>query len=386
MMRIHLLLIVILGLFIVTCQSNKEQPGEELQTFHLQTSSMDSLLNYSTADFHEVEDQIGLKLKYTWSLEATGDEHKAFYAPTDLDIAGNGEIFIVDSKNNRIQVFDSARVYLRSIGHEGDGPGEFLFPDRVLTLPQEQILVDDPFHMRYQILDQYGEFYQSFSLTPGINDGKLFEDSLLIFQDARLADAGNPDGYLFVFSDLAGNLLREIGKHKHRETGLNDIGLEGVAIAVDMEQNHLFAGYGQHNHIERYTYSGELIQTIFFESPGKQKFENGVQDLAFANGYLYALVLNRPESEDEIFAHSVSMRSGRGSDVRILFHADETSLEDTTDLYRLIVFDQWGRLVSNNLLSKYVDRIIVYYSTLYLIDSFIGMSIFEYGITMPGSR
>jgi hypothetical protein len=35
-------------------------------------------------------------------------------------------VYVVDTQNNRIQVFTSDGHYLKSIGKQGSGPGEFL--------------------------------------------------------------------------------------------------------------------------------------------------------------------------------------------------------------------------------------------------------------------
>lgn len=53
-----------------------------------------------------------------------GDPGELF-DPQDLALNGRGEIFVKDQKPSVIKVFDAAGAYLRAIGREGDGPGEF---------------------------------------------------------------------------------------------------------------------------------------------------------------------------------------------------------------------------------------------------------------------
>lgn len=53
------------------------------------------------------------------------DANYAFYRPLDLGVDDDGRIYVFDSGNARIQVFDASGNYLRSIGREGSGPGEF---------------------------------------------------------------------------------------------------------------------------------------------------------------------------------------------------------------------------------------------------------------------
>lgn len=64
-----------------------------------------------------------------------GAETEAFHRLTPHSVAtdADGRLYVVDRGNHRIQVFDSGGTFLRSIGHEGSGPGEFRNPVSVWT-------------------------------------------------------------------------------------------------------------------------------------------------------------------------------------------------------------------------------------------------------------
>ena len=54
-----------------------------------------------------------------------GDDPKtAFYNAYDLDVAADGRIYVHDNGNHRIQVFDRDGTFVRTLGREGQGPGE----------------------------------------------------------------------------------------------------------------------------------------------------------------------------------------------------------------------------------------------------------------------
>ncbi|MFC1559418.1 6-bladed beta-propeller [Gemmatimonadota bacterium] len=75
-----------------------------------------------------------------------------------LDAEGN--VYVGDSQNNRIAVFDNQGHYLRSFGREGSGSGEF----RVLSLRgiiDGQVVVSDFQNWRLSIFTTEGEFLRS---------------------------------------------------------------------------------------------------------------------------------------------------------------------------------------------------------------------------------
>jgi hypothetical protein len=55
----------------------------------------------------------------------TDDENLAFSSPADMAVDGSGSLYILDSGNQRIQVFGPDGKYIRTIGRKGQGPGEF---------------------------------------------------------------------------------------------------------------------------------------------------------------------------------------------------------------------------------------------------------------------
>lgn len=60
------------------------------------------------------------------------DRPEALFAfPTSGDLDDDGNLYVADANNNRIAVFDSGGNWLRNIGRQGEGPGEYQTPTRV---------------------------------------------------------------------------------------------------------------------------------------------------------------------------------------------------------------------------------------------------------------
>ncbi len=61
-------------------------------------------------------------------IGSSGTEEGQLNAPRNIAISPDGKIFVADSGNNRIQVFDSQGFYVTDFGLPGVGPGEFNEP------------------------------------------------------------------------------------------------------------------------------------------------------------------------------------------------------------------------------------------------------------------
>ena len=55
----------------------------------------------------------------------------------------SGNIYIADSQNHRIQVFDAQGRFLRQWGREGTAPGQFKEPWGVAVAPNGEVYVAD---------------------------------------------------------------------------------------------------------------------------------------------------------------------------------------------------------------------------------------------------
>lgn len=61
-------------------------------------------------------------------LEGGPEKNLSFGRVWDVKADDQGNIFVLDSGNQRIPEFDGTGKYLRTIGRQGQGPGEFQSP------------------------------------------------------------------------------------------------------------------------------------------------------------------------------------------------------------------------------------------------------------------
>ncbi|MCA9293463.1 MAG: hypothetical protein KDA20_06595 [Phycisphaerales bacterium] len=85
-----------------------------------------------------------------------------FNYPTGVAIGGDGALYVSDSLNFRVQVFDTAYAFVRAIGSKGDLPGYFAQPKGVAVDPDEHLYVVDGHFEAVQLFDALGRVLMSF--------------------------------------------------------------------------------------------------------------------------------------------------------------------------------------------------------------------------------
>ena len=96
--------------------------------------------------------KVGLELVRKIGDVDTEDEHVAFNYPSDVASDKDGNIYILDSGNARIQKFGPDGKYLATIGRKGQGPGEFLMPDAIALDKDGNLVVADSSQTRIQVI------------------------------------------------------------------------------------------------------------------------------------------------------------------------------------------------------------------------------------------
>ena len=75
--------------------------------------------------------------------EAKGRKEYMFSQIRNIDVDNEENIYVLDSKEFHIKVFDKDGKYLISIGRPGQGPGEFELPTQIQITSQKEIMVFD---------------------------------------------------------------------------------------------------------------------------------------------------------------------------------------------------------------------------------------------------
>jgi DNA-binding beta-propeller fold protein YncE len=130
-----------------------------------------------------VYDADSLKLKR--KMGTTGHKHELtspgdFAKPTGLAVDSEGNLYVCDTLNDRIEIFDADGKFISTFGKNGDGPGYFARPKGVAIDSDNHIWVADGMQDRVQVFNQEGPLLISFGghgLLPGQFQGLVASPS-----------------------------------------------------------------------------------------------------------------------------------------------------------------------------------------------------------------
>jgi DNA-binding beta-propeller fold protein YncE len=85
--------------------------------------------------------------------------------PSDVAVAADGRVYVVDSGNHRIAVFDRDGKLLARFAERGTEPGKLRNPVGLGLAPNGEVYVADKDNRRIQVFDADGRFRRGFAVT-----------------------------------------------------------------------------------------------------------------------------------------------------------------------------------------------------------------------------
>jgi len=114
---------------------------------------------------------------------ASAPEAAQFFEKTgavQVDADANGNIYVLDDGNQRVQVFDSKGVYLRTVGGPGQGPGEFQLPHKLSVNARGELAVYDLGQQRLSLFEASGKLRRDQVFGSMIRDVELLDDGGIV--------------------------------------------------------------------------------------------------------------------------------------------------------------------------------------------------------------
>jgi tripartite motif-containing protein 71 len=146
--------------FILTWGSQGSDPGQFLAAQSMAVHS--GSVYVVEGGNHRVQrfDTEG-NLELTWGSRGSGDgefDRVLGGGPRGLDVDENGNVYVTDPGNYRIQKFDANGAFIAKWGSEGTGNGQFTFPGRIGISSGGMVYVADEWAGHVQKFDSDGSF------------------------------------------------------------------------------------------------------------------------------------------------------------------------------------------------------------------------------------
>jgi DNA-binding beta-propeller fold protein YncE len=102
---------------------------------------------------------------FFFSFGKNGNGEGEFNYPTNIYTGKDKHLYIIDSMNFRVQIFDRDGKFLSSFGKPGDGSGDFSKPKGIATDSEGHIYITDAHFDTVQIFDTEGNLLLAFGST-----------------------------------------------------------------------------------------------------------------------------------------------------------------------------------------------------------------------------
>ena len=135
-----------------------------------------------------------------------GDRDGQLNYPTNVYVAGNGNILVTDALNFRVQVFSATGMFLKKFGRAGNNPGYFARPRGIAVDSDGNIYVVDGLFDNIQIFDKDFRLLMAFG-SPGNGYGQFWLPAgIYIDSNDRIYVSDNYNKRVQIFQYLKGDV------------------------------------------------------------------------------------------------------------------------------------------------------------------------------------
>jgi DNA-binding beta-propeller fold protein YncE len=206
----------------------------ENRLLYVSDIELDQVLVYD-ADTLTLKRKIGTT-GHNHELTSPGD----FAKPTGLAVDQEGNLYVADTLNNRIEIFDADGKFISAFGKSGDGPGYFARPKGVAIDGDGHIWVADGMQDRVQVFNQEAQLLISFGghgMLPGQFQGLV---GIAVDKNNRVFTSeiypGRVQQFRYVTDAEAERLKKEREEQREKKAGAAQ--KEVTPVASPAPQSH----------------------------------------------------------------------------------------------------------------------------------------------------
>jgi hypothetical protein len=313
------------------------------------------------------------------------DENYQLYQPSDVVRDSDGNIYILELGNARIQKFDENGRYLKTIGRKGQGPGEIQQALKMEKDAADNLYVYDLGNMRIQIFSAEGEDLGSHRFTkPGsffrLRSDNSYAVPYLVFEP------GNKQPKRVGVFEISGNELFGFGEVTDQDDDpIRNRMKNTIFFDIDAGDN-TYLTYSVLNKIEKYGPAGTLLTVFDRPLAFKTTDEPVVKILDFMNMSREVPIYNSISFTLEIDGKGrLWILTPTKSMQDMVANIDTLNMKNmgelgNTDMSEFHIFDSEGYFLGAVQVGNPSGTIKIYDDRLYMIDLAQEMCVKEYRI------
>ena len=243
---------------------------------------------------------------YVAAFGASGKGNGQLSSPFGLAVDSKGNIWVADTGNDRIEEFNSRHEYVSQFGAEGTAGGQFKEPKAIAVTPSGTIFVVDAANNRIEKFNEKGEFISTFGF--GVSNGEAKLQTCTSSCRAGLAGSGNGQlseargvavsttGHVWV-ADPGNSRIQEFSESGEflAKVGSNGTGngqfKEPKGIAIDGAGN-IWVTDAITGRIQKFTPMGVFVSAAGSKGNGAGQFESAWGIAITSGGEIYIADVN----------------------------------------------------------------------------------------------
>lgn len=219
-----------------------------------------------------------------------GTGNGQFQRPAAVAVDSSGDIYVVDTSNNTVQKFDASGTYLSQFGSQGSGDGQFdmwvgqAWSGIAINPSNGNLYVADGGNNRIEVFSPSGTYLSQFSATAGsTGSAQLNTPAGLAFDASGNLYAVDTGNNRIVKFDANGTYISDFGSYGN---GNGQFG-QPSAVAIDPTTGDLYVTDTSNYRVQKFDASGTYLSQFGSQGSSNGQFQYPLGVAVDSSGNVY---------------------------------------------------------------------------------------------------